>query len=52
MYPRLESFQETCRAVDPDGRFVSDLARRLGLDHAAGVLGLDDLDVPLRSVPA
>ena len=31
MYPRLEEWQAVRRAVDPDGVFVSDLARRLEL---------------------
>jgi len=31
MYPRLEAWREVRRRVDPDGRFQSDLARRLRL---------------------
>ncbi|MCH1868802.1 FAD-binding oxidoreductase [Nocardioides sp. CFH 31398] len=31
MYPRLDEFRATRRRVDPDGVFVSDLARRLEL---------------------
>lgn len=31
MYPRLEEFKAIRRSVDPDGRFASDLAARLGL---------------------
>ncbi|MGC0414923.1 FAD-binding protein [Embleya sp. AB8] len=31
MYPRLEQFREVRAKVDPDGVFVSDQARRLGL---------------------
>jgi decaprenylphospho-beta-D-ribofuranose 2-oxidase len=31
MYPRLEQWREIRRAADPDGVFISDLARRLGL---------------------
>ncbi|HLX77789.1 MAG TPA: D-arabinono-1,4-lactone oxidase, partial [Acidimicrobiales bacterium] len=31
MYPRIESWRETRRLADPDGRFASDLARRLDL---------------------
>jgi len=31
MYPRLEEWREVKHRVDPDGRFTSDLARRLGL---------------------
>jgi decaprenylphospho-beta-D-ribofuranose 2-oxidase len=31
MYPRLAEFREIRRAVDPDGLFSSDLARRLSL---------------------
>jgi len=31
MYPRLGEWQEIRRRVDPDGRFQSDMSRRLGL---------------------
>jgi decaprenylphospho-beta-D-ribofuranose 2-oxidase len=31
MYPRLAEFDSACRRVDPDGLFVSDLSRRLGI---------------------
>lgn len=31
MYPRLDELRQVRRRVDPDGRLVSDLARRLGL---------------------
>ena len=31
MYPRLEQWRDIRRAADPDGVFISDLARRLGL---------------------
>jgi decaprenylphospho-beta-D-ribofuranose 2-oxidase len=31
MYPRLPEFRALRRELDPDGVFVSDLARRLGL---------------------
>lgn len=31
MYPRLDEWLEIRRRIDPDGRFQSDLARRLGL---------------------
>jgi len=31
MYPRIESWRETRRLADPDGRFASDLSRRLNL---------------------
>lgn len=31
MYPRLDEFRAIRRSVDPDGRFMSDLAARLGL---------------------
>ena len=32
MYPRLDDFRELRARIDPQSRFVSDLARRLGLD--------------------
>jgi decaprenylphospho-beta-D-ribofuranose 2-oxidase len=31
MYPDLDRFREVRRRVDPDGVFISDLARRLSL---------------------
>jgi decaprenylphospho-beta-D-ribofuranose 2-oxidase len=31
MYPRLDHFLEVARRVDPEGRLVSDLSRRLNL---------------------
>jgi FAD/FMN-containing dehydrogenase len=31
MYPRLDEFRQVKALVDPDGRFISDQARRLGL---------------------
>ena len=31
MYPRLDDFRELREKIDPDGVFVSDLARRLAL---------------------
>jgi decaprenylphospho-beta-D-ribofuranose 2-oxidase len=34
MYPRLSEWFEVKRRIDPDGRFTSDLARRLGLAPA------------------
>lgn len=34
MYPRAEAFRETLARVDPQARFSSDLARRLGLKPA------------------
>ena len=44
MYPRLRDWLRVKRAVDPHGRFSSDLARRLGL-HAglAGQPAFDDV---------
>ena len=29
MYPKLDAFRKVIQGVDPDGLFVSDLARRL-----------------------
>jgi FAD/FMN-containing dehydrogenase len=29
MYPRLDSFRDVLARVDPNGRFASDMARRL-----------------------
>jgi len=34
MYPRLPEWQKTQRRLDPDGRFQSDLSRRLGMTEA------------------
>jgi decaprenylphospho-beta-D-ribofuranose 2-oxidase len=31
MYPRLDEWRAVRRSVDPDGRFQSDMSRRLGL---------------------
>jgi hypothetical protein len=31
MYPRLQEWQEVAASFDPQGRFTSDLARRLRL---------------------
>jgi len=36
MYPRLDEFRSVLHRVDPAGRFVSDLSRRLALRTAAG----------------
>jgi len=36
MYPRLDDFLAVRRAVDPEGRFTSDLARRLALTSPVG----------------
>lgn len=35
MYPRAAEFREMKAAIDPEGRFDSALARRLGLSHVA-----------------
>lgn len=35
MYPELPRFEAALRRVDPEGRFISDQARRLGLKGAA-----------------
>lgn len=35
MYPRLKEWQTTRDRIDPDGVFVSDLARRLRLGRAS-----------------
>jgi FAD/FMN-containing dehydrogenase len=32
MYPKLEDWLKIKREVDPEGKFSSDLSRRLGLD--------------------
>jgi decaprenylphospho-beta-D-ribofuranose 2-oxidase len=37
MYPRLSEWRAVRRRVDPDGRLVSDLGRRLGIEGAATV---------------
>jgi decaprenylphospho-beta-D-ribofuranose 2-oxidase len=37
MYPRLSEWREVRRRVDPDGRLVSDLGRRLGIESAGPV---------------
>jgi decaprenylphospho-beta-D-ribofuranose 2-oxidase len=31
MFPRLGEFREILARIDPDGRFQSDMGRRLGL---------------------
>lgn len=31
MYPRLDEFRAVCKELDPQGRFRSDLSRRLGI---------------------
>ncbi len=35
MYPRFDEFLETCHRTDPEGLFVSDLSRRVGLTRIA-----------------
>jgi FAD/FMN-containing dehydrogenase len=35
MYPRADEFRRVKAALDPNGRFDSALARRLGLSHVA-----------------
>ena len=47
MYPRLGEFRATCAELDPQGRFTSDLARRLGLTAAGQGAGhREDVRVP------
>ena len=36
MYPDLPRFEAVLARVDPEGRFTSDMARRLGLKPSGG----------------